>query len=360
MPVYNCEDYIVDSITSILNQTYNNFEFIIVNDASTDRTLEKINSFNDSRIKVVNNETNLKIANSLNKAIQLSKGKYIARMDGDDICCTERIETQIRYLEENPEIDILGSNIFLIDRKNRPQGKLPEPPRHSINHKILLSRQNTLAHPTTVFRKERIGENLKYSNDFPHAEDYELWLRLNSIGYKSANLKNYLLHYRIHPNSLSRANYHQANDSMMKAIERHDPLNLKTTINSDVYKLIRKPQLIKTDEDLYITLTTWNKAKAEHFSRFTYSKEELGELHFFEKIFIIQLIFFQLINRRKIPLKLLKLLLVNQLNAPISTSIRLGRNVYNYFFSKHINYKFIKVKSDLSRHMLRHSKFENQ
>ena len=109
MPAYNAEKYIAESIESILSQTFTDFEFIIINDASTDSTKEIIESFQDSRIILINNEQNLGVAKSLNIGIATAKGKYIARMDADDISLPERFQTQFNFMEKNPDIDICGS-----------------------------------------------------------------------------------------------------------------------------------------------------------------------------------------------------------------------------------------------------------
>src|SRR5690242_9380591 len=100
MPVYNASSYLREAIESILNQTYSNFEFIIINDGSTDNSLEIIRSYHDPRISVVNNETNLGIIKTRNKGLKLAKGKYIANMDADDISLSSRLEKQVQYLEQ--------------------------------------------------------------------------------------------------------------------------------------------------------------------------------------------------------------------------------------------------------------------
>ena len=109
MPVYNVEKYIGEAIESILNQTFNDFEFIIIDDASTDNTVSVIEKFSDNRIKLIRNETNIKLAASLNKGLRIAQGKYIARMDGDDISLPHRFQKLYEFLENNPSVDICGS-----------------------------------------------------------------------------------------------------------------------------------------------------------------------------------------------------------------------------------------------------------
>jgi glycosyltransferase involved in cell wall biosynthesis len=115
MSVYNAEQYLEKAIESILNQSFKNFEFLIINDASDDNSLNIINRFQDHRLHVYSNPVNLGLANSLNKGINLSQGKYIARMDADDIAVLSRLAIQYTFLEKNPHIDICGASVRLIN-----------------------------------------------------------------------------------------------------------------------------------------------------------------------------------------------------------------------------------------------------
>ena len=108
MPVYNCEKYLRESIESILNQTFKDFEFLIINDGSSDKSAEIVESYNDNRINFVQNEKNIGLAASLNRGLDIAKGEYIARMDADDISLPERLEKQVRFMETNPQIGICG------------------------------------------------------------------------------------------------------------------------------------------------------------------------------------------------------------------------------------------------------------
>ena len=109
MPVFNCEKTLNIAVQSILNQTYSNWELILIDDGSEDKTLEIANSFQDSRIKVIADGRNQQLPIRLNQAIALSRGKYFARMDGDDVSYPERLQRQVEYLEQHPEIDLLGT-----------------------------------------------------------------------------------------------------------------------------------------------------------------------------------------------------------------------------------------------------------
>ncbi|MFT6069520.1 MAG: glycosyltransferase involved in cell wall biosynthesis [Bacteriovoracaceae bacterium] len=248
MPVYNAEKYLGSAIESILNQSYKNLEIIIVDDASTDNSLSIIESFKDPRIKIFKNKSNLKIVKSLNLGISKASGKFVARMDADDISHEDRVKKQVRFLQDNEEIDILGTNIWIIDENSQSQGKLLEYPTSPEVNKLLLAKYCVLAHPTVMFRKKIIEENAElYSADFPCAEDYELWLRL-SKKYKISNLKEFLLWYRVHPFSLTQNNYSIGIESVCRAIHKHNPLKIE---NLDLRgaRLIRRPQEIKIYSD---------------------------------------------------------------------------------------------------------------
>lgn len=196
MPVYNCEAYVKEAIESILNQTFLDFELIIIDDCSTDSTLSIVKSYRDLRIYVIEKEQNTGYTNSLNDAIVIAKGKYIARMDGDDIAMPERFEKQLEFLERNSEVVICGSAIKIIGTEDVQ--------RHPTNHndlKIKLCFSSIFHHPTVMIKTTVLKQNF-YNKEFEPAEDYELWTRLAFIG-KMANLEEVLLNYRIHPSQTS-------------------------------------------------------------------------------------------------------------------------------------------------------------
>ena len=209
MPVYNAEKYVAEAIKSILNQTYDDFELIIINDASQDKSLEIIKSFDDSRIKLLNNKTNLGCTISLNKGIKIAKGEYIARMDSDDISLPERFSKQIDYLEKNPRISVVGTYLISIDEngnENKPKANISS---QSIidNFDIFLKWKlffgNCFAHPTIMARKKVFDHLGLYQNQWKYAEDYEMWLRISLTQYSINNLPDTLLKYRCHKNNIS-------------------------------------------------------------------------------------------------------------------------------------------------------------
>lgn len=204
MPVYNCELYIKDAVDSILCQSYSNFEFLIIDDASSDETVNIIKLYNDPRIQLFEKLLNTGYTDSLNQGLLLAKGKYIARMDGDDICVPTRFEKQVAFLDANPDISVCGTwfNIIGSDAVK----KLPE------NHesiKLALLRKNCIAHPSVMIRKQVLDKfDIVYDVSKEPAEDYDLWVRLLSLG-KLHNLQEALLNYRMHDTQVSHKRHEE-------------------------------------------------------------------------------------------------------------------------------------------------------
>ena len=206
MPVFNAEQFVEQAIASILAQSYKKLEFLIIDDGSKDSTVEKIIQFKDSRIRLLTNEKNLGIAASLNKGIVESKGKYIARMDADDISLQDRIEKQCNFMEENPQIGILGTGYYEID-KNGERKQTYIYPEDDIEIKWKLLMGPIFPHPTVMLRKKVLVDHKIYYNvKYPATQDYELWSRL--IHYTDGtNLPIPLLEYRHHYKSFSETKW---------------------------------------------------------------------------------------------------------------------------------------------------------
>jgi glycosyltransferase involved in cell wall biosynthesis len=194
--IYNNDWFLVEALQSILNQTYSNFEILIVDDGSTDNSLELIHNFTDERIKVITNQQNIGLTRSLQKAVRLSQGKYIARMDGDDISLIDRLRKQVDFLEKYQNIGIVGTPCILFDNDNPNIGIYSVPSDDlEIRWRSLLT--NPFAHPTIMFRKELVDTyDLNYDDSFSVAQDYELWTRFLKYT-KGANLTEPLVKYRI-------------------------------------------------------------------------------------------------------------------------------------------------------------------
>jgi len=196
MAVFNGERYLRQSIESILNQTFYNFEFLIVNDASRDKTKEILEQYSnrDKRIRVLENKTNLGLTKSLNRGLKASQGKYIARMDDDDISSISRLEKQFLFMEQNQDVALCGSLGSIIDENGKEIGK-KDLAIKDIKKKLLFN--NQFIHSSLFFRK-----GFFYNETFKKAQDYELVLRVASK-HKVANLNEYLIAWRKRRDSLS-------------------------------------------------------------------------------------------------------------------------------------------------------------
>lgn len=201
MPVYNTEEiYLRESIESILNQNYTDFEFIIIDDGSTNNAPDVMKEYadKDSRIKIIKGE-HRGIGAGLNKGLDVAQGEFIARMDGDDISLPHRFETQVRYLDENPDISLVGARI-----KKFPNRGLADCTK--VISVLSLLKGSKIAHPTVMFRKSDFEKyNLRYDENWRVSEDYELWSR--AIKYlKLRNIDDVLLNYRVLPSGNSHKN----------------------------------------------------------------------------------------------------------------------------------------------------------
>lgn len=197
MSFYNDEKYITEAVESILKQTFSDFEFITVNDGSTDGSAEIIRSFGDKRIKLIVNKKNLGLTKSLNRALTASTGEYIARMDADDIALPHRFEKQVKFLDENAHIPLVGCWVEFIDPDGKSTGIKKFPTEDSEIKKVLIS-YLPFRHPTLVIRKKVLAELGFYDESFLYAQDYELILRI-AAKYPVANIPEVLLRYRNWP-----------------------------------------------------------------------------------------------------------------------------------------------------------------
>jgi len=198
MPVYNCRQYIEESVNSILNQTYTDFEFIIIDDCSTDGTFEYLSSLADSRINLIRKPKNSGYTISLNMGLEIAKGEYVARMDGDDISLSDRFAKQVNFMDNNQDVVVCGGAYEIIGSKWKFVPKCT-------NDEIIFDMMSVsvIAHPTAFFRNSILKENnITYNKDYEPAEDYKMWTLLSEYG-KLANLNDVLLYYRMHPNQTS-------------------------------------------------------------------------------------------------------------------------------------------------------------
>jgi glycosyltransferase involved in cell wall biosynthesis len=204
LPAFNSEAFIAEAIRSVLSQTCTDFELIIINDGSTDRTEEIILSFNDPRIQYHRNETNSGLIYTLNKAIDLAKANYIARMDADDSCLPERLSIQKNYLDQYDDIDVVAAPVIFIDHAGKETG-VWELDRKTIlpaRIKKIMPYENCVAHPSVMIRAAVLKE-FRYKAYQKNIEDYDLWLRLLNRGYNIGKTEIPLLLYRVHDASIT-------------------------------------------------------------------------------------------------------------------------------------------------------------
>jgi len=196
MPVYNADRFLADAINSILNQTFRDFEFLIIDDCSTDNSVEIIKSYNDSRIRFYQNETNLGISPTLNKGIELAATELIARMDSDDVSYPDRLQKQYDFILANPDGALYSCWTRVVGQDNQ---FIRQDDFNSLYYYYNLTFICWIYHSTIIFRKTAVQEVGMYN--VPYAEDFELFWQL-SRKYKIYNLGEVLLDYRITDQSL--------------------------------------------------------------------------------------------------------------------------------------------------------------
>lgn len=193
MAVYNGARYLRQAVDSILGQTFADFEFIVLNDGSTDCSLDILHEYQDERMRVVDNGENIGLTRSLNRGLRLARAPYVARQDADDMSLARRLETQVRYLEQHRDVAVVGTGVRYIDGENRPLGAvaLPEDPVPK-----LLS-GNQICHGSVMFRRSVVEGAGGYDELFRYCQDYELWLRVARC-HGMRNLPEVLYAFRLH------------------------------------------------------------------------------------------------------------------------------------------------------------------
>lgn len=222
IPCYNVEDYVVEAVSSIMSQTYTNLEIIIVNDSSSDGTANKLDELahRDSRIKIYTNDVNLKLIKTLNKGVDLCNGKYIARMDADDISFPIRIEKQVEFLEQNEDYDVVSTMFYTFRTGKAKRNLYINPVTYEELQAYLLFRSG-ICHPAVMVRKTLFTElGLKFEEKYLHVEDYALWSKALYCT-KLANLNEPLLYYRVHEHQVSSLNEKKQIDNKKEVFKIH-------------------------------------------------------------------------------------------------------------------------------------------
>jgi glycosyltransferase involved in cell wall biosynthesis len=206
LPAYNAERYLRGAIDSILAQTFSDFELLALDDGSSDQSLSILREYEskDSRVRVTSRE-NRGLVSSLNELISESRGRYLARMDADDICSQKRFEKQYGFLESNADHVVVGGCVQLVNRGGLPIRIVDNPLTHDGIDQSNLGGRTAIWHPTALIRKDAMLNVGGYREEFQHAEDLDLWLRLGEVG-KLANVPDIVLRYRLHDDSVSYKN----------------------------------------------------------------------------------------------------------------------------------------------------------
>lgn len=201
MSVYNGTPYLTDAIDSILEQSFSDFEFLIIDDGSTDSSVDIIESYEDKRIRLIRNEYNLGLTKSLNKGLDAARGEFVARMDADDVAAPDRLSLQVAFMEAHPEIAVAGTFIKAVDESGEEIRRYPTSHSLIVLHMLF---ENAMAHPSTILRKEIFDQHgLRYDESLTIAQDYDLWYRTAQYSHL-ANINKVLLEYREHEHQVSR------------------------------------------------------------------------------------------------------------------------------------------------------------
>lgn len=255
LPVYNGADYIAEAIQSVLEQSFESFEFIIINDGSSDNSEQIILSFADSRIVYIKNPINLGLIKTLNKGVSLAKAEYIARMDADDVCEKNRFRKQYQFLNRHPDYLMCGSWVHTIDECGKITGRIKRISNSELIRANMLF-TTPLIHPSVMIRADVLKDHL-YSEDAKHCEDMELWPRLAfQLNGKFYNIKKNLLNYRIHSQNISVVHLNFQNESRLRVLSPY------------VEKLIDRSL---SDKEKRIHFLTY------HLSQYTPTSQEINE-----------------------------------------------------------------------------------
>jgi len=249
MTVYNDEKYLRKSIESILHQSFTDFEFIIINDGSTDSTADILHSYSsvDNRIKVIH-QSNTGMTKALNFGLSISQGKYIARMDSDDISFSKRLEVEVEFLDKNPDIDLIGGGAQIIDAIDNVIGLR----NIGVNDPMkTLSHLNIYQHSDVMFRSSVLKKVIGYRDKFRNAQDYDLWLRISEVS-KIAKIPDIIGQWRLNAGGYTIARKYEQNTET-KIIKKFHQQRLQKGYD-DYEQYSPEPAVIhgiKIDEDQY-------------------------------------------------------------------------------------------------------------
>tara|TARA_Y100001970_G_C14236513_1_gene862153 strand:- start:2343 stop:3545 length:1203 start_codon:yes stop_codon:yes gene_type:complete len=278
MPVYNGARYLREAIDSILQQTFQDFEFLIIDDASTDESVKIVLSYHDDRIRLIQNESNLGQVKCQNKGLHLANGKYIARLDQDDSSEANRLQRQIEFLNSNNRLAVVGTWLVKVDGRGNEIGKWLGNIDDYIDV-LFTSLTNSLPlyHPSVMFRRDAVLAVNGYDEDLPYCEDQDLWRRLALAGYESIVIPEVLTRYRIHDDQQSVTKSNIQSNNVIITLERFleyfvidsavKPLRLLMTCESllglEFWELCSSPKVTRQYCDYILQLLFSMKEKLQ-------------------------------------------------------------------------------------------------
>lgn len=289
MPAYNSEKYIAEAIESILNQTFADFEFIIINDGSTDNTAKIVQKYakSDKRIRFINHTKNKGLIAVLNEGLGLCVGEYIARFDSDDISLPERFARQVEYMDAHPECGVVGAWINQFDTDIKQGNIYRYPPKSKMFDFIIKG--CLVAHPVTMIRKSVLDENkIKYNPAYKYAEDYGFWIQI-AQHTEIHNVQQILLNYRWYGDNISIV--HSQEQSKCTEQIRRDALQKMIACPNELTKLLRMTRELNERFYLFRFLPiirrkqySITKTKYYLFEKIPLIKEQDGKIYLFECI----------------------------------------------------------------------------
>lgn len=260
MPVYNAEQYLSQALDSIVSQSFEDWELILINDGSNDGSESIIMGYDDERIFYIKNPVNLKLIKTLNKGIDYCGGQYIARMDADDICHPDRLKRQVEFLDSHPQVLMCGTAAAVIDNSGKKTGNI-----HNLTSddylQINLMFSPSFIHPSMMIRSEVLKQN-KYDEAYKHVEDYDLWCRIAKLG-KVANIEDELLQYRWHDSNVSVLNsevQRELKDELIKReLSRLDliPTELELYCHKVTFQLYALGNKLDVPVDRFDDIANW-------------------------------------------------------------------------------------------------------
>jgi glycosyltransferase involved in cell wall biosynthesis len=293
MSVYNGENYIIPALESMFSQSFSDFEFILVDDASTDGTARILADYarKDHRLCVLSNSENMGIARSLNLGLEHAKGDYIARMDADDISLPPRLQKQFDFMEAHPEIGVMGTSVELIDADGQVIDERVYPPEPIII-RWRLALENPICHPTVMIRRSHLND-LRYDADLATAQDYHLWCRLSGHT-RFANLPEPLLQLRKHGENMTCKSGKEQRQNSLSISRAYIEELLKNPISQEVLGHLwdrddtdakESLQIARLMRDLAMAIlseTSWSQVERKMLQRyaarwiFDRSRKDLG------------------------------------------------------------------------------------